>query len=209
MATRRLTNGNDRFTDSNASNTIFGLRGNDLINGARGNDRLHGDEGNDTINGDAGNDQLFGEDGRDTLNGDDGNDQLFGAEGVDQLRGGDGADRLGGGLGNDVLDAGVDLFQDTFVFQVDTASESGRDTIRNYDDTRDLINLGDFGTFGDLDVNGDGRLNFFDEGNGVINVSSNRITIDVGRAFEVDFGGQQTITVLGITELGPEDLRFT
>lgn len=97
MATKRLTNHADIFSDTNASNTIFGLAGNDTIFGNGGNDVIFGGRGNDKLFGGSGNDKVFGGSG---------DDKLFGGTGNDTLEGGDGADTLVGGNGNDRLYAG-------------------------------------------------------------------------------------------------------
>lgn len=205
MVTRRFGNGNDTFTGTPGADTLSGGGGNDRLSGAGGNDRINGDAGNDVLNGDAGNDRIDGGEGVDTINGGNNDDILTGGLGNDNLFGGTGRDVLAGGAGNDRLDGGVDSSRDLFNFVVDTTTAAGRDTIFNYNDANDFINLGRFGTFEDLDTNGDTRLNSADNW---VTVASNRITIDVGAAFGVDFSGQQTITVVGIRELGDEDFLF-
>jgi Ca2+-binding RTX toxin-like protein len=208
-----LTNGNNKFRDKDdgsPSNTINALAGNNSVDGAGGTDTINGGTGNDLLNGDAGNDRLVGGTGNDRLLGGTGNDTQFGGDGNDTLVGGDGADRLGGDNGNDVVDVGADSFLDNFQFVVNTSTSYGRDTFLNYDTDEDLINLGTVSGFGDFDSNGDGVLDQADEDSfeGIVDVGSNRITLDVGRAFGVDSGGQQTITVVGLTQLETDDLRF-
>ena len=78
---------------------------------------MNGTEGNDYILGGAGNDHLIGSAGNDYLYGDEGNDELYGGTGDDMLY---------GGAGND-----------TFVY----ATGEGNDTIADYEEGKDVINI--------------------------------------------------------------------
>jgi Ca2+-binding RTX toxin-like protein len=82
-------------------------------------------------------DIITGNDGANVLSGDWGQDRLFGRNGNDTLRGGDGSDYLNGGQGSDFLwgDSGAD----TFVFEPSNTRD--RDTIRDFEDSIDVIDL--------------------------------------------------------------------
>ncbi|GLQ11239.1 serralysin [Devosia yakushimensis] len=89
-------------------------------------ENLYGTQFNDSLRGDAGANTIWGSGGRDTLYGRDGNDRLYG---------GSGNDILVGGRGNDVLDGGSGA--DRFRF----ALNDGNDTIRNFEDNVDKIEV--------------------------------------------------------------------
>jgi len=108
-----------------------------VINGTPGNDNQTGTTGNDIINGSEGNDVLTGLRGNDVLNGGDGNDILSGGKGFDTLNGGLGNDNLVGGLGNDVFVLGAGL---------------GVDTISDFTNSQDTIQLINGLTFGQLSI---------------------------------------------------------
>lgn len=114
---------------TSAANTLNGGAGNDEIDGYGGDDRLFGNGGNDEIDGGTGNDSLFGGDGNDDLAGELGNDRIEGGAGNDTLEGGRGNDILIGGAGADV-----------FEFE----RGDGRDTISDFTNGVDLIDLDDF-----------------------------------------------------------------
>lgn len=118
--------------------------------GSRKRDRLVGTNRQDTLRGLGGNDVLLGRGRSDRLVGGGGNDRLNGGGGSDRLSGGKGRDRLVGGRGNDILNggAGKDIYQggggnDTFVIGLGDGSANLRraDTIRKFQDGRDLIQL--------------------------------------------------------------------
>jgi Ca2+-binding RTX toxin-like protein len=108
-----------------------------VINGTPGNDNLTGTSGNDIINGSEGDDVLTGVRASDVLNGGDGNDILSGAKGSDTLNGGLGNDNLVGGAGNDVFVLGARL---------------GVDTISDFGNSQDTIQLINGLTFGQLSI---------------------------------------------------------
>ncbi|MEG4520595.1 MULTISPECIES: calcium-binding protein [unclassified Microcoleus] len=108
-----------------------------VINGTNGNDNLTGTSGSDTINGLAGDDVLTGLRGNDIINGGDGSDNLSGGKGFDTLNGGLGNDILVGGAGNDV-----------FVL----AAGLGVDTISDFANSQDTIQLINGLTFGQLSI---------------------------------------------------------
>ncbi|MCZ4274179.1 DUF4214 domain-containing protein [Maritalea porphyrae] len=78
-----------------------------------------------------------------TLVGTDGNNTLNGTGGADRIIAGQGDDTIIGGAGNDYLVGAKD--NDTFVF----ANGSGNDTIRDFKDGADIIDISDFG-FADI-----------------------------------------------------------
>jgi Ca2+-binding RTX toxin-like protein len=108
-----------------------------VINGTPGNDNLTGTSGNDIINGSEGDDVLTGLRANDVLNGGDGNDILSGGKGSDTLNGGLGNDNLVGGAGNDVFVLGAGL---------------GVDTISDFTNSQDTIQLINGLTFGQLSI---------------------------------------------------------
>jgi Tol biopolymer transport system component len=126
--------------DTNNSNDIFvvdTIRTPNVINGTPGNDNLTGTSGNEIINGSEGDDVLTGLRGNDVLNGGDGNDILSGGKGSDTLNGGLGNDNLVGGAGNDVFVLGAGL---------------GVDTISDFGNSQDTIQLINGLTFGQLSI---------------------------------------------------------
>ena len=108
-----------------------------VINGTPGNDNQTGTSGNDIINGSEGDDVLIGLRGNDFLNGGDGNDILSGGKGSDTLNGGLGNDNLVGGAGNDLFVLGAGL---------------GVDTISDFTNSQDTIQLINGLTFGQLSI---------------------------------------------------------
>ena len=83
---------------------------------------------------------LIGSDHNDTLHGKNGVDFTGdGGAGADKLRGFNGSDTLNGGTGNDEMWGGTGA--DTFIFEADT----GTDTIWDFEDGIDLIDLSAFG----------------------------------------------------------------
>ena len=134
----------DILAGDQRANKLSGGRGNDTIYGGPGGD----DTNRDDIDGGPGDDRLFGGRGDDTLYGGEGNDILKGGPGADTLVAGSGDDMLDGGAGADVLDGGIGI--DTFVF----APGHGEDTVMNFRNGRDLIDVKAFGLpgFDDLDV---------------------------------------------------------
>jgi Tol biopolymer transport system component len=126
--------------DTNNSNDIFVVdisSTRNVINGTPGNDNLTGTSGNDIINGSEGDDVLTGLRANDVLNGGDGNDILSGGKGFDTLNGGLGNDNLVGGAGNDVFVLGAGL---------------GVDTISDFTNSQDIIQLINGLTFGQLSI---------------------------------------------------------
>lgn len=127
--------GKDVISGGGGKDTIEGNGGRDVISGNGGRDDLDGNGGRDMVSGDGGRDTVKGGGGRDTLEGGGGKDFLDGGRGQDVLDGSNGADTLVGGKGNDVLTGGGGL--DTFRF----TRGDGRDTITDFDQFRDLIEI--------------------------------------------------------------------
>jgi hypothetical protein len=137
------TNGDDILTGTTGNDAINGRRGNDSLDGGLGDDTLYGGKGSDTLLGASGNDVLFGGRGADILNGDDGNDILFGGKGDDLLT---------GGLGNDTLTGGKGV--DKFLI----STNSGTDTITDFEFGKDFLVLGNGLTFSQLAISQDSGL---------------------------------------------------
>jgi Ca2+-binding RTX toxin-like protein len=149
-----------KIRGSNRSDSLRGSRKDDEIDARRGNDYVDAREGNDSVRGGKGDDELRGTLGEDTLQGDAGNDTLFGGRDDDLLIGGKGVD--------------------TFNFIVDQRSANGFDTIADFDEVREFINLGNFGSFNQLDTNRDGELTNADT---FVTLNGKTTVIDVGAAF--------------------------
>ncbi|MEZ2227324.1 MAG: S8 family serine peptidase [Microcoleus sp.] len=131
------TDSDDILTGDSANNLLMGMRGNDSLDGGAGNDTLFGGKGSDILLGGSGDDALFGGRGADSLNGGDGNDVLLGGKGDDVLFGGLGSDSLTGGAGND---------------QFLLSTNSGIDTITDFEVGKDLLVLGSGLTFSQLSI---------------------------------------------------------
>ncbi len=140
--------GDDMIRGGAGDDWFFGGAGNDIMLGGDGHDEMDGEDGNDTLRmgagddtaeGRAGQDIIHGGAGDDILGGGTSSDKLFGGNGDDTINGGAGADLINGGRGNDELTGGN--LSDTFVFQRD----AGFDTITDFQDGVDKIDLRDFG----------------------------------------------------------------
>jgi Ca2+-binding RTX toxin-like protein len=131
------TNGDDILSGDSANNVLMGMRGNDALDGGLGNDSVFGGKGSDSLLGSSGDDALFGNRGADILNGDEGNDILYGGKGDDLLTGGLGVDTLIGGMG-------VDKFL--------LSTNSGTDTITDFEVGKDLLVLGNGLSFSQLTI---------------------------------------------------------
>jgi Ca2+-binding RTX toxin-like protein len=232
---------NDTLGGSNRSDLLRGEAGNDLLLGSNGNDRLFGGAAADTLQGGSGRDTLDGGSGPDVIIGGTGNDllsyadssagvfvrlwagdgtggdaegdtlseieNLEGSAFADTLQGTNGANRLEGGSGNDLIQgidgndflvggAGADTLiggsgDDQFWF----SKGGGSDTITDFTPGAgdDLVRLFGFGN----------PFNTFSE---VIGASS-----QVGSDVVIDFGGGDTITLLGVAvaDLHASDFLFT
>lgn len=100
----------------------------------------------DTMTGGSGDDYFDGLNGDDLLEGGLGNDTLIGDIGADRLHGGGGADELIGGFDGDILTGG--LGKDRFVYR---SSNDGGDTITDFDNGDDVIDLTALGISGGMD----------------------------------------------------------
>ncbi len=138
--------GRDQINGGNGNDSLSGGNGNDTLNGGNGSDILLGQVSNDSLSGGNGNDLLDGGLGNDTLNGGNGSDILLGQVSNDSLLGGNGDDLLDGGLGDDTLLGGNG--RDRFVL----ASSNGTDTIIDFTNNQDLIQLSGGLTFGQLTI---------------------------------------------------------
>ncbi|MFC3052090.1 DUF4347 domain-containing protein [Kordiimonas pumila] len=157
--------GDDTVSGGSGEDTLFGGEGNDLVMagddddlvyagaGDDGDDLVEGSDGNDSLGGGAGNDNLQGGDGNDVLWGRAGSDTLEGGAGDDVLYNGAGSDTVLGGSGNDTIwaSAGDDVLTggsgaDVFIF----GSNSGNDTVTDFDTSEDILNLS-FTGFSTLD----------------------------------------------------------
>ena len=127
--------GNDSLNGSDGNDTLYGARGNDILRGGYGNDYMSGGDGNDCLDVTSGNNSLYGDGGNDILYGGLGSDSLYGGSGNDNLDGWANANLLVGGTDNDILagGAGIDTFRYSF--------GDGNDTISNYEDNKDIIEL--------------------------------------------------------------------
>jgi serralysin len=155
--------GDDTFNTGAGDDLVFGDDGDDDVGGMAGRDTVFGGAGDDSVvwndptgdvvHGDDGNDFLRGGDtAADTIFGGEGNDDiravanqnlaghaadvLFGDGGNDIIVGGNADDRIEGGEGDDILTGlgGADLF-------AFAADESGSDTITDFEDGVDRIQL--------------------------------------------------------------------
>tara|TARA_B100002003_G_scaffold241841_1_gene264040 strand:- start:235 stop:906 length:672 start_codon:yes stop_codon:yes gene_type:complete len=93
----------------------------------------------------AGEDKVVGSRSSDVLDGFGGDDNIRGGLGADRIFGGDGRDVLVGGKGRDVLVGGDG--RDVFRF----GARDGKDTIRDFEDGRDKIELSRAVSFRDLE----------------------------------------------------------
>ena len=156
------------------------LTGDDRLTGSDGDDRIAALTGADVVKGRAGDDTLLGGGGRDRLKGNAGDDTLRGGPGRDVLKGGRDDDRLFGGAHRDRLDgqAGDDRLTggggaDRFIFR----DGGGHDTITDFTDDLDVIVVRDLGDAAEI-----------------LDHATQR-----GADVLFDFGGGDTLTVLGTT----------
>ena len=135
-----------------ADDYLTGTSNNDITNGFEGNDIITGKKSPDAIDGGTRNDLLDGGKGKDYLFGKEGNDNLYGGRNDDFLNGGVGNDLLEGGKGSDFL-----IGSDRFVL-----SEKGTDTITDFTESEDLIELPETISFANLKIiqgQGDNTIN--------------------------------------------------
>ena len=176
-----MTDDENEISGTDRSEMLFGTDNGETIDAGAGHDKVFAGGGDDTIAGGEGNDWLFGDDGDDFIEGGDGHDVLIGGAGDDTIDGGADNDWLGGGTGDDTLTGGTgdDIF---FV-----ARDNGNDTITDFADGGDLIDLREFteiGSVADLAITADGDdvvIDLGDHGGGTIrleNVSESDLGAD-------------------------------
>lgn len=145
-----------------------------------GKDTIAGNQLNNTIDGMRGNDSLHGNNGNDLLDGGAGTDALYGDSNNDTLRGGDGNDVLNGGSGNDSLvGQGGD---DVFVFGT---GMGGADKVSGFQDNHDTLKFDDA---------------LWGGGKTIAQVLAAFAHV-VGADTVFDFGGGNTVTLLGFTNI--------
>ena len=200
--------GDDNVTGNDAANTLVGNGGDDILDGGDGDDILDGGAGDDTLTGGDGDDILDGGAGDDTLTGGAGDDILDGGAGGDTLTGGAGDDILDGGAGDDTLTGGAGA--DTFRYRL---TGFGTDTITDFTDGADLIDLRDTGlSFAGLtlSVSGQDRVITAGSGNTITLTGQAGITLD---AADFLFGAAPMPTVsvnnLEVQEGQPAQLLVT
>ena len=180
----------DALTGDSGENLLQGRAGDDRLVGRRGDDRLIGGVGDDRLIGGQDDDRLIGGAGADTLIGGSGEDvidyraspsgvtinlatgaasgghaqgdriagveHVIGTEHDDHITGDAGANRLTGGGGDDTLLGGAG--RDRFIFE----PGNGDDTIQDFTDGEDLIDLIGF------DVTGFAELSMRSDDRGVV-----------------------------------------
>ena len=137
--------GDDVLFGDDGDDQLYGGDGDDILIGYNGDDHLEGGAGDDSLSGNEGDDRLFGGAGDDSLYGGDDDDE-------DLLDGGDGDDQLDGGPGNDWLFGGDG--DDEFSFDRrygDLLLHHGNDTIQDFGNGSDTINLEYFAEISDVD----------------------------------------------------------
>jgi Ca2+-binding RTX toxin-like protein len=173
--------------------------GDDTLYGYGGNDRLEGGIGHDKLYGGTGNDTLIGGEGNDYLSGSSGNDMLYGGPGKDTLVGGSGSDTLDGGAGNDSLTGGTGA--DVFIF----STGYDHDIITDFGNGLDRIDARGTGfntlaKFNALAASG-GNAGRIDAGDSAFGITVSA----AGSNLVMDFGGDDSLTVLNVASLGLED----
>lgn len=145
-------NGSDVISGGDGDDTIIGYNGADTLSGDAGHDSIEGNAAFDSIEGGTGNDTLRGDNGHDTVSGGIGADLVFGDNGNDLLDGGPGADTIEGGRGTDALTGGGG--PDTFVFDSDIFT--GHDTVADFENGLDMIEIAGAAEFSDLTIDQSG-----------------------------------------------------
>ncbi|MBD1828331.1 DUF4347 domain-containing protein [Microcoleus vaginatus GB1-A2] len=138
--------GNDLLFSLDGNDWMNGNQGNDLTDGGIGDDTLYGGKGFDTLTGGAASDFLSGNRGEDILIGEKADDTLYGGQGNDILLGGQGNDFLSGDLGDDTLIG--DVGNDKFLL----STNSGIDTVTDFEVGKDLLVLGNGLSFAQLAI---------------------------------------------------------
>lgn len=170
--------GNDRLNGEAGGDRMLGDAGDDVLYDIYGNNQMFGGSGNDTLLDGSGDGVLFGNTGADRLIGNSGNDRMYGDQGNDTLSAGNGNDTVVGGAGNDYMLGGNGA--DKFVFY----ENDGADRIADYEIGVDRLFID--GTIAGTDINA--------------LVSNYADVVDGNIVF--DFGGGNTISLLGVTDIG-------
>lgn len=166
--------GNDTIEGGRDDDEIDGGDGDDVINAGRGDDNVIGGDGNDFIDGGRGDDNIEGGAGNDVLEGGRGDDNINGGAGNDLVCAGSGDDIINGGTGNDRLEGGSG--EDIFVFEMGT----GQDTVLDFGNGRDELDLTDFGFASFADVQAAAE----DDGDDLV----------------IDLGNGASVTLVGVSE---------
>jgi Ca2+-binding RTX toxin-like protein len=127
----------DAYLASNSPEAILATDGEDILTSHSENDVLRGIRGKASLDNGIKNDTIFGGQGSETLLGSSGDDALFGGKGDDFLN---------GGLGNDTLTGGMGA--DKFLL----STNSGTDTITDFEVGQDLLVLGNGLSFSQLAI---------------------------------------------------------
>lgn len=154
--------GNDIVGGGKGNDVVYGDAGNDTLRGALGDDMVYGGDGDDLLDesndtsltaknvlvGNQGNDIILGGSGADDIQGGQGNDVLIGNLGDDIIRAGRGEDVVLGGAGNDTIYLGdngdISNAVDLVVFNVREGKSDGNDTVFNFAQGVDKIQLVDY-----------------------------------------------------------------
>ena len=168
---------------------LVGGAGGDILDGGAGNDTLFGGDGMDLLVGNSGDDILHGGTGDDLLDGNAGADVLYGDAGNDTLNGGAGEDILHGGIGDDILWGDFCNPEAADIFVVGIGE--GRDTIKDFGDGMDRIDLTAFETI-----------------DAVSDLSYTQVGTDVVIDLSSVGGGSIVLEGFNITDLDDSDFIF-
>ncbi len=170
--------GTDLIYGNQSGDVIYGNQQNDRIYGGQDADRIYGGKDADIIYGNMQNDAIYGNYGNDWLYGGQDQDALFGGQDNDVLFGNKGNDDLYGNQGDDLLYGGTG--EDWFFF----ASNSGDDTIADFDTNLDLVIINNNVNNSGITTISDALGNLTDTGGGVV--------LDLGSGHSITFAGLTT-----------------
>jgi Ca2+-binding RTX toxin-like protein len=177
-------NGDDNITITmNDSRFSISLHGDELIEtpdsteviGAGGNDviTLEGIYANSVVDLGRGNDRFNGGIGADNISGSDGNDTIAGGNGSDRLSGDVGEDTLTGGAGDDRFVLAPTRDSSTSVLSRTSFDRTPTDTIADFTDGQDLIELTGGLSFQQLNIVSIGSSPNGSKGDSTLIVSAN------------------------------------
>ena len=215
--------GNDTLNGEGGNDRLLGGDGNDIINGGDGVDTIFGQDGNDIMSGGAGNDFFFGGAGADSHDGGAGTDSVsYLASGPIAIQngigvGGDAAgdtymdiERYFGSSGDDIINASGVLL-----------GNGGNDYLLGMNRSNDSLNGGaGIDTFG-YDTSGGGadviQGFFLGEQISILGEDPNfdtqaeilAVGTDVGANVIFDFGGGNTLTIVGVNLADLPNNTFT